>query len=356
MTEVLSLDGIHKRFGNIVAADSIAIGVEDEFFALLGPSGSGKTTMLRIIAGLEAPSAGSVTINGRDVTALPPYRREIGMVFQDFLLFPHRTVAENILFPLKMQGSGEDAKQRNLDWVTGLVQLEGLEERFPHQLSGGQKQRVALARGLVSRPKVLLLDEPLANLDRELRKEMEIEIRRFQIELGIPFVYVTHNQEEALTMADRMAVMRSGRIEQSGDKFSLYHNPATRFVAAFLGMPNRLAAEVIEHDDEWATVSWNGHRFRCRRHGGIGAGGRVECYVKSEKITTASNGAEAGIHGKVRDIIFKGQYADYLLDVGNGAELVMSGPPRDELMRKGTELTVHWRAEDCDAFAADESR
>jgi len=166
MTEVLSLDGIHKRFGNIVAADSISIGVEDEFFALLGPSGSGKTTMLRIIAGLEAPSAGSVTINGRDVTALPPYRREIGMVFQDFLLFPHRTVAENILFPLKMQGSGEDAKQRNLDWVTGLVQLEGLEERFPHQLSGGQKQRVALARGLVSRPKVLLLDEPLANLDR----------------------------------------------------------------------------------------------------------------------------------------------------------------------------------------------
>lgn len=354
MTAVLSLDGIHKRFGSVVAADDISIEVgEQEFFALLGPSGSGKTTMLRIVAGLEAPSRGSITISGQDVTRLPPYRRGIGMVFQDFLLFPHRTVAENILFPLKMQGSSDAEKQQNLDWVTGLVQLQGLETRFPHQLSGGQKQRVALARGLVSRPSVLLLDEPLANLDRELRKEMEIEIRRFQLDLGIPFVYVTHNQEEALTMSDRMAVMRDGRIEQIGEKFSLYHHPKTRFVSAFLGMPNRLAGEVVERDVEWVTVMWNGHRFRCRSHGELADGGPVDCYVKSEKVTVAADGEE-GIRGRIRDVIFKGQYADYLLDVGDGAELVMSGPPRDDLIRHGADLTVRWRPEDCDAFAASE--
>lgn len=354
MTAVLQLDGIHKQFGNVVAADDISIGVENEFFALLGPSGSGKTTMLRIIAGLEAPGKGSVTINGQDVTALPPYRRGIGMVFQDFLLFPHRTVAENILFPLKMQGSSEAEKKEHLEWVTGLVQLEGLESRYPHQLSGGQKQRVALARGLVSRPSVLLLDEPLANLDRELRKEMEIEIRRFQAELDIPFVYVTHNQEEALIMADRMAVMRSGRMEQIGDKFALYHDPATRFVAAFLGMPNTIHGEVVENDGEWATVSWNGHRFRCRSHGPCNPGDRVECFVKSEKVARVESGDE-GIAGRIRDVIFKGQYADYLVDVGDGGELVMSGPPRDDLIRHGAELTVAWRPADCDAFALEET-
>jgi len=208
---VLRLKDISKRFGDVEAVSGVTLEIgQSEFFALLGPSGSGKTTLLRIISGLEAPNQGSVEISGKDVTALPPYLRRIGMVFQDFLLFPHKTVAENIAFPLKMQRI-EPAKQKEqLDWVLDFVRMVGLGDRYTHQLSGGQKQRVALARGLVARPELLLLDEPLANLDRELRKEMEVEVRRFQEELGIPFVYVTHNQEEALTMSDRIAVMGCG--------------------------------------------------------------------------------------------------------------------------------------------------
>ena len=226
MPSVLQIRDIAKRFGQTEAIRKVDLEVDQqEFFALLGPSGSGKTTLLRVIAGLEAPDAGRVVISDREVTRLPPYARNIGMVFQDFLLFPHRTVAENVVFPLRMQGRGRTEQEQQLAWVLSLVHLKGLEGRYPHQLSGGQKQRVALARGLISRPSVLLLDEPLANLDRELRREMEVEVRRFQQELGIPFVYVTHNQEEALTLSDRIAVMHEGRIEQVGPKLEIYSRP-----------------------------------------------------------------------------------------------------------------------------------
>jgi putative spermidine/putrescine transport system ATP-binding protein/spermidine/putrescine transport system ATP-binding protein len=349
---VLELEGVTKRFGRTVAADHIDIAVgEREFFALLGPSGSGKTTMLRIIAGLERPDAGRVRIAGRDVTDLPPYRRGIGMVFQDFLLFPHRTVAENILFPLKMQGASAADKAQSLAWVCSLVHLAGLESRFPHQLSGGQKQRVALARGLVSRPSLLLLDEPLANLDRELRKEMEIEIRRFQIELGIPFVYVTHNQEEALTMSDRMAVMRDGRMEQVGEKFDLYHRPSSRFVASFLGSPNVCRGKVKAISSGIATIDWNGRMVAARAHKGLKAGDDAVCYVKSEKVAIgAKKGALSGV---LRDMIFKGQYADFLVAIGDGLELTVSAQPQSG-MRAGTAVALWWPAEHADAFPAEE--
>ena len=223
---VLELQNVTKRFGPVTAVDRISLAVgQHEFFALLGPSGSGKTTMLRIIAGLDVPDEGRVLINGVDVTALPPYARGVGMVFQNFLLFPHKTVAENVVFPLRMQGVDKEKQAERLKWALDLLRLDGLGERYPHQLSGGQQQRVALARGLIARPALLLLDEPLANLDRELRKEMEVEVRRYQVELGIPFVYVTHNQEEALTMSDRIAVMNYGRFEQVGTQARGLHAP-----------------------------------------------------------------------------------------------------------------------------------
>ena len=347
---LLRLEDVTKQFGSVYAADKVTLDVgQTEFFALLGPSGSGKTTMLRIIAGLERPDKGRVLIAGKDVTKLPPYERGIGMVFQDFLLFPHRTVAENIAFPLKMQGRTEAQKAESLAWVMGLVRLSGLEQRYPHQLSGGQKQRVALARGLVSRPSLLLLDEPLANLDRELRKGMEVEIRRFQLELGIPFIYVTHNQEEALTMSDRMAVMRDGRIDQVGNKLELYHRPQTPFVASFLGSPNQFEGTAISVSKGEAEIDSDGHRFTARAHPGVTPNSKVVCYVKSERIELTR--PETRMRGSLRDAIFKGQYTDYFVRMTDGHEIVASAPA-DLAFKIGEDVGVRWDASGCDAFAS----
>ncbi len=358
---VLQLDGIVKRFGPVSAVDRVSLDVGDEFFALLGPSGSGKTTLLRIVAGLEAPDAGRVVIAGRDVTRLPPYRRGLGMVFQDFLLFPHRTVRENIVFPLRMQGVPQREQAESLAWVVNLVHLEGLEGRYPHQLSGGQKQRVALARGLVSRPAVLLLDEPLANLDRELRKEMEIEVRRFQVDLGIPFIYVTHNQEEALTMSDRMAVMNQGRFEQVGPKLELYDKPKTRFVAAFVGSANRLAGRLAAVNGTLAEIDWEGHKLFGPVPAGAAVGAPLDYFIKSERIAIASRGqapadnALTRLDGRLRDVIFKGQYADYFVVLDGGKELTVSGPPESDVLKAQSEVTISWPPQAADVFAASEA-
>ena len=356
---ILRIEAVDKRFGAVEAVRGVSLEIgRGEFFALLGPSGSGKTTLLRIVSGLETPDRGRVEIGGTDVTALPPYLRRIGMVFQDFLLFPHRTVAENITFPLKMQGRSPAERKAQLDWILGFIRMEGLGERFPHQLSGGQKQRVALARGLVARPELLLLDEPLANLDRELRKEMEIEVRRYQEELGIPFVYVTHNQEEALTMSDRMAVMRRGGLEQVGPKLEVYNAPATRFVASFVGAPNKLRGRVIESDDERLRIDWEGLALIGRAAGGARRGGAVEMYLKSERIRLSAGAGGARhdnrLEGTVRDVIFKGQFADYLVRTANRAELVVSAPPSLPGIERGSRVTLGWSEEAADVFAVTE--
>ncbi len=350
---VLALDSVTKRFGPIVAADAITLEVGAEFFSLLGPSGSGKTTMLRIIAGLEKPDSGRVLIAGQEVTRLPPYRRRLGMVFQDFLLFPHKTVVENIVFPLRMQGASSAEKSENVRWVMDLVRLSGLEERYPHQLSGGQKQRVALARGLVSRPTLLLLDEPLANLDRELRKEMEVEVRRFQIELGIPFVYVTHNQEEALIMSDRMAVMRSGRLEQVGRKLDLYHHPRTPFVASFLGETNALRGRVTGIADGLAAVEVAGLPLLGKAHDGLSAGAPATLFVKSERIELVLPGTAGALAGNLRDVIFKGAYVSYLVEVSGHGEVVVSGAPNRALPGQGAPTALRWDPQSADVFAAE---
>ncbi|HEX2529553.1 MAG TPA: ABC transporter ATP-binding protein [Geminicoccus sp.] len=346
---VLELEGVTKRFGSVTAADNLSLKVaQGEFFALLGPSGSGKTTLLRIIAGLELPDSGRVLINGQDVTTLPPYARRVGMVFQNFLLFPHKTVGENVVFPLRMQGVPKDRQRERLDWALKLLRLEGLAERYPNQLSGGQQQRVALARGLISEPALLLLDEPLANLDRELRKEMEVEVRRYQVELTTPFIYVTHNQEEALTMSDRIAVMSHGRFEQVAPKLEVYTHPQSPFVAAFVGHSNRMRGRLIRVDGEMAWLDWNGVEIIVPRPASASAGSAVDYFVKCENLSLAGpddpGPALPGnrLPGTLQDVIFKGPTADYLAKLQNGAELTITDAVSLPRIGRGDPVHVVW--------------
>ena len=359
----LQLQAVTKRFGPVTAVDRTELEIEQgEFFALLGPSGSGKTTLLRIIAGLERPDEGRVLIAGRDVTDMPPYERHVGMVFQNFLLFPHKTVAENIVFPLRMQKATQARRDEQLKWVISLLRLEGLESRYPNELSGGQQQRVALARGLISRPALLLLDEPLANLDRELRAEMEIEIRRYQKELQIPFIYVTHNQEEALTMSDRIAVMHRGRFEQIGAKSEIYTNPASAFVATFVGHANRLDGRLLDIDGDLARIQWNGAALTVPRPEGIKAGNEVRYFIKHEDIevvkSDSAGAAPPGVNqlaGTLRDIIFKGQTANYIVSLPSGIDLIVSGTPRAATVHANDPVVVRWSTRSGSCYAATSS-
>ena len=362
MTEpALKLSHVEKTFDRVRAVDNISLEVnKGEFFSLLGPSGSGKTTLLRVIAGLESPGTGTIHIGGRDVTKLPPYARGIGMVFQDFLLFPHKIVAENITFPLKMQRLPESKQKEQLNWVLSLVRMEDYGDRFPYQLSGGQKQRVALARGLVSRPDILLLDEPLANLDLELRKEMEVEMRRFQAELEIPFIYVTHNQEEALTLSTRMAVMHNGQFEQVGAKLDLYNNPKTRFVASFLGSPNYIQGQINRIEGDVAILSWKGIELHIPLPANANNGDKIDYFLKHERVRIQSARErtpvpnENRLEGTLRDIIFKGQYSAYFVVLKNGEELVVNAATEIPELQIRHPVEISWAPEAGDAFLTKE--
>jgi putative spermidine/putrescine transport system ATP-binding protein len=237
---------VRKSYGHVAAVAGVDLTVEEgEFFALLGPSGSGKTTLLRLIAGFERPDAGRIELGGRDVTSVPPHQRETNTVFQDYALFPHMTVGDNIGYGLRVKGVPRAERRKRVERALRMVRLVGLDARRPNQLSGGQRQRVALARAVVNEPEVLLLDEPLGALDLKLRQEMQLELKRIQKEVGITFVYVTHDQEEALTMSDRVAVMSNGRIEQIGPPVDVYERPATEFVAGFIGISNLLTRDGV---------------------------------------------------------------------------------------------------------------
>ena len=252
---MVELRNVTKRFGDFTAVTDINLEIEaGEFLTLLGPSGCGKTTLLRMISGFEFPTEGTVWLNGQDVTHLPPYRRNVNQVFQSYALFPHLTVEENISFGLKMQKLPKAEIVERVKAATALVSLGGMEQRKPSQLSGGQRQRVALARAIVCQPKVLLLDEPLSALDAKLRHLMQVELKRLQKKLGITFVFVTHDQEEALTMSDRIAVVNKGRIEQLGESSEIYHAPQTTFVANFIGQANILEAKLVADEGDFTRL------------------------------------------------------------------------------------------------------
>ncbi len=309
---IVEIERLTKRFGDFVAVDDVSLRIRrGEFFSLLGPSGCGKTTLLRMIGGFEFPTAGTVRIDGEDVSEMPPYRRPVNMVFQQYALFPHLTVFDNIAFGLRYKDVPKAEWPDRVAEVVALVRLEGFERRFSHQLSGGQRQRVALARALVLKPKVLLLDEPLGALDQKLRKEVQVELKSLQRKLGITFVFVTHDQEEALTMSDRIAVMNAGRVEQCDLSAQVFEYPATEFVAQFMGASNFFTASVRDVAHGLLSLSLApGGDFQLEARPGAAPAGHVRFVVRPEKLDLRSKDLSAhgipSIEVTIEDRVYQG--------------------------------------------------
>lgn len=324
MDKMVELRSVSKRFGDFVAVAGVDLDIRaGEFLTLLGPSGCGKTTLLRMISGFEAPTEGSVHLAGRDVTLLPPFRRDVNQVFQSYALFPHMDVWNNVAFGLRMKRVVADEIRQRVGKAIEMVSLAGFEKRMPSQLSGGQKQRVALARALVCEPKVLLLDEPLAALDAKLRRTMQIELKRLQTRLGITFLFVTHDQEEALVMSDRIAVVNKGRIEQIGGVAEIYHRPRTPFVADFIGQANVLEAKVVSRTGEAAELLCAGSLTLRVLPEQLGVDDTFRISIRPEKIRLSKTApAEAGyFEATVREEIFRGSTDQLLLQTAGGVEL-----------------------------------
>ncbi len=321
---------VTKVFGegraSVTALDDVSVTIRsNEFFTLLGPSGCGKTTLLRLIAGFDHPSAGTILLEGRDISHLPPYARSVNTVFQSYALFPHMTVAENIGFGLEMQGRPRAETRETVAAMLELVRMEELRDRRTDEISGGQQQRVALARALAPRPKVLLLDEPLSALDYKLRKDMQIELKRLQSETGITFIFVTHDQEEALTMSDRLAVMNEGRVLQIGSPRQIYNHPAERFVADFIGDTNFLTAEVVRAEGQKARLRLaSGREVGADVPEGMAAEGRVTIAVRPEHAALAEGEAEhAELAGTLETIVYVGPDTHYHVRLEDGAAFVV---------------------------------
>ncbi|MFG3156218.1 ABC transporter ATP-binding protein [Streptomyces sp. NPDC048219] len=347
------LSGISKTYGSFTAVHPLDLTVpQGSFFALLGASGCGKTTTLRMIAGLEEPSSGTVHLGDQDVTALPPYKRPVNTVFQSYALFPHLDIFENVAFGLRRRGIKSVKKQ--VEEMLDLVQLGEQARKKPHQLSGGQQQRVAVARALINHPKVLLLDEPLGALDLKLRRQMQLELKRIQTEVGITFVHVTHDQEEAMTMADQVAVMNGGRVEQLGAPAELYENPRTTFVANFLGTSNLIEAEVVSTSGDDLVVKAAGDKLAlpgARCSAPAQAGGKVLVGVRPEKIslTHADDGGSVPegrnrITGKISNTSFIGVSTQYVVDCAACPEfeVYVQNIDRDARLAPGADVVLHW--------------
>jgi putative spermidine/putrescine transport system ATP-binding protein len=326
------LEGVVKRFGDVVAVDGVDLEVrEGEFFSMLGPSGSGKTTCLRMIAGFETPTAGRIALGGRYVTGLAPYEREVNTVFQDYALFPHMTVADNVGYGLMVRKVPRAERRRLVGDALEMVRLPEYGDRKPAQLSGGQRQRVALARALVMRPKVLLLDEPLGALDLKLRQAMQIELKEIQGEVRLTFIYVTHDQEEALTMSDRLAVFNRGRIEQVGSPADVYERPATGFVAGFVGVSNVLEGETA------AAIAGDPHPFTIRPE-----------KISMHEFDVPVDGDSCTATGHVREVVYLGATTRYIVELDVGGSLVvmeqnLTTSSMEALQVRGKAVRLIWR-------------
>jgi putative spermidine/putrescine transport system ATP-binding protein len=325
---------VSRHFKDVRAVDGVTLEIRDgEFFSMLGPSGSGKTTCLRMIAGFDRPTAGEIFLYGQDVSNLPPYERPVNTVFQDYALFPHMTIDENIAYGLMIRKVPAAERNRQVDGMLDLVRLPGFGHRKPSQLSGGQRQRVALARALINHPKVLLLDEPLGALDLKLRQQMQVELKNIQQQVGITFVFVTHDQEEALTMSDRIAVFNEGKVEQVGTPAEVYEHPSTPFVAGFVGTSNLVDGDMA------LRITGSPARFS----------------IRPEKIHLAAQSSDAAdgmfsADGKVRDVVYLGLFTRYLVELSGGGDLVvveqnLKTTSMDVMKARGQPVRLLWQKE-----------
>ena len=350
---IVSLIGVEKSFGKNKVVKNMNVEIKGgEFLTLLGPSGCGKTTTLRMIAGFEEVSSGTIKVQGESVADKEPYERDVNTVFQNYALFPHMTVFDNIAYGLKIRKRPKNEIINRVNEMLDLVQLKGYEKRKPDELSGGQKQRVAIARALVNNPKVLLLDEPLGALDLKLRKQMQVELKRLQKKLGITFVYVTHDQEEALTMSDRIAVMNEGVIEQLATPREIYDRPLTRFVAGFIGESNIFDGKVkgvhngiIDVETSAGTMKVKGNGFE--------AGEDIHISVRPEYIKVGGDGAEGfDLEGKIKDYIYMGTFVKTSVDLKDNTEIKYSRFEKDDNFKEGDSVNIYWNPEKAVAIKA----
>jgi putrescine transport system ATP-binding protein len=331
---------VTKKFGTFTAVDDVSLDIRrGEIFCLLGGSGSGKTTLLRMLAGFESPSAGTIYIDGADMSAIPPYERPVNMMFQSYALFPHMSVEKNVAFGLENEHLGRDAIRRQVGEILDIVKMGGFGARKPHQLSGGQRQRVALARALVKRPKLLLLDEPLAALDKKLREHTQFELLNIQQRLGVTFIVVTHDQEEAMTLGQRLGVMNHGRITQVGSPSDIYESPATRFVADFIGSVNMFEGRVSDEGSDFVRIECDelGCAVRAERAVNRSQGATVWTAIRPEKINISRQPPAAGagdnaVPGTVREIAYMGDMSIYLVQLASGKMVRVTLP---NIMRGG---------------------
>ena len=352
MSEV-EIKGLTKRFGKVVAVDDVTLTLSDgEFFGLLGPSGSGKTTLMRCVAGFIDQDAGEIAIDGINLKGIPTSRRDIGMVFQNYALFPHMSVAQNVGFSLRVRGASASDTHTRVNELLAMVQLQGLEERLPKELSGGQQQRVALARAVASNPRVLLLDEPLNALDRRLRQIMQVELKQIQREIGITTIFVTHDQDEALALCDRIAIFKDGRIEQMGKPVDVYERPQSEFSAAFLGAANFLHGRSLSNENGFGSIALDtGDTVRI--NGSVVLGEKVTLVVRPEKLVIRASDAPGTINdastnrlsGTVERLVYLGSNTTYVVRHASGELTVNQQNLSEAPLPQGTQVILSWRPE-----------